>query len=250
MSANRKDRSAFEDLIGLRFHDPALLAEALTHRSFVNEYEGEERLRDNERLEFLGDAVLDVIVAELLFRRHPGFSEGRLTQLRAALVKTESLAQLARDCRLGEFLRMGHGEDMTGGRERASLLCRAYEALVGAIYLDRGLEAVRSFVTPALLSLLADVLEHSLHIDARSQLQERVQERLNIVPTYRVTGSEGPEHAKEFQVEVAIGAEIIGRGLGASKRSAAREAARAALQYLEAQDLPGSTPPHDHLDQS
>ena len=243
MHAKKRDTSTLEAVLGIRFHDQALLAEALTHRSFVNEYEGEERVRDNERLEFLGDAVLDIIVADLLFRRYPNASEGTLTQLRAALVKTESLAQLARDLRLGEFLRMGHGEDITGGRERVTLLCRAYEAVVGAIYIDRGLEAVTACVTPPLLSLLADVLENSLHIDARSQLQEQVQERLNIVPSYRVTGAEGPEHAKEFQVEVAIGAKIIGCGLGTSKRAAAQEAARMALQYLETQGLPDSTPP-------
>lgn len=248
MSAKKRDTSAFEAVVGIRFQDQALLAEALTHRSFVNEYEGEERVQDNERLEFLGDAVLDIIVAELLFRRYPKASEGWLTQLRAALVKTESLAQLARDLRLGEFLRMGHGEDITGGRERVTLLCRAYEAVIGAIYLDRGWEAVTAFITPPLLSLLADVLENSLHIDARSQLQERVQERLNIVPTYRVTGAEGPEHAKEFQVEVAIGAEIIGCGLGTSKRAAAQDAARIALQYLETQGLPDSAPPPKGFD--
>lgn len=229
---------AFEDEIGIKFRDPDLLTQALTHRSFVNEYDGEGDARDNERLEFLGDAVLDLVVADLLYRKFPRIDEGELTQLRAALVKTESLAQLGMNCRLGEYLRIGRGEELSGGRERLTNLCCAYEAVVGAIYLDQGMEAVINFVHSPLLELLDQIIAGDLHIDARGELQERVQARLNITPDYRVAGAEGPEHAKEFRVEVAIGETLIGIGSGGSKRAAAQEAARAALKRLEADGLP------------
>lgn len=229
---------ACADALGIEFRDPGLLTQALTHRSFVNEYEGEGVARDNERLEFLGDAVLDLIVADLLYRLYPTVDEGELTRLRAALVKTASLARLGAGCRLGEFLRIGHGEELSGGRERLSTLCQAFEAVVGAIYLDQGLSAVSDFVMPRLLELLDHIIDNSLHIDARSELQERIQARLNITPDYRVAGAEGPEHAKEFRVEVAIGDALIGSGIGGSKRAAAQEAARAALKQIEADGLP------------
>ena len=129
--------TAFETTIDIEFHDPALLSQALTHRSSVNENDGDGDGRDNERLEFLGDAVLDLIVADMLYRKYPHVDEGALTQLRAALVKTESLAHLGANCRLGEFLRIGHGEELTGGRGRLTILCRAFEAVIGAIYLDQ-----------------------------------------------------------------------------------------------------------------
>lgn len=230
--------AAFAAVIGIAFHERALLTQALTHRSFVNENEGDGDGRDNERLEFLGDAVLDLIVADMLYRKYPHVDEGELTQLRAALVKTESLAHLGRNCRLGEFLRIGHGEELTGGRGRLTILCRAFEAVIGAIYLDQGMEAVINFVVPPLLELLEDIIAKGRHIDARSELQERIQARLNITPDYRVTGAEGPEHEKEFCVEVAIGDQLMGSGSGGSKRAAAQEAARAALKQLEAEGLP------------
>ncbi len=229
--------AALSESLGLRFNDPKLLMQALTHRSFVNEYDD---ALDNERLEFLGDAVLDLIVADLLYRKYPEVDEGELTQLRAALVKTESLARLGLNCRLGEYLRIGHGEERSGGRGRLTILCRAFEALVGAIYIDQGLDAVVGFVVPPLLDLLADIIEKNLHIDARSELQERIQARLNVTPDYRVTGADGPEHAKEFRVEVAIGDTLIGSGSGGSKRAAAQDAARAALKQIEADGLPDS----------
>lgn len=230
----------FKDTLGLEIQSLELLTQALTHSSYVNEYDGAAEVGDNERLEFLGDAVLDLIVAEMLYRRYPNVGEGELTQLRAALVKTESLAQLATDCRLGEYVRIGHGEEISGGRARQTTLCRAFEAVIGALYLDGGPDAVLDFVKPRLLSLLDHIVKHNLHIDARSELQERIQARLSTTPNYRVAGSEGPEHAKEFRVEVAIGDVIIGSGIGGSKRAAAQEAARAALLEIQAKGLPDS----------
>ena len=238
MSEKGDATASFEAALGIKFRNPELLTQALTHRSFVNEYEGAGSTPDNERLEFLGDAVLDLIVADMLYRKFPHVDEGELTQLRAALVKTESLARLGARFRLGEYLRVGHGEEISGGRERLTILCRAFEAVIGAIYLDQGMDAVIDFVVPPLLELLDHIIERGLHIDARSALQERIQARLNITPDYRVTGAEGPEHAKEFRVEVAIGDTFIGSGVGSSKRAAAQEAARAALKQLEADGLP------------
>lgn len=229
---------SYEDVLGVEFHSPDLLTQALTHRSYVNEVGGDASVSDNERLEFLGDAVLDILVADLLFRRFPDVSEGELTQLRAALVKTDSLAYLGQLFKVGEYLRIGHGEEISGGRQRATILCRAFEAVIGAIYLDRGMETVAAFITPSLLDLLDHIIEHNLHIDARSELQERIQAHMSITPRYRVAGADGPDHAREFRVEVTIGDSIIGTGIGSSKRAAAQQAASAALQQLEARGLP------------
>ncbi len=240
MSEDSKSIAAFEALIGFRFENPDLLRRALTHSSYVNEYVGSADIGDNERLEFLGDAVLDVIVADMLYRRFPHISEGKLTQLRAALVKTESLAEIAGRFRLGEFLLVGHGEEISGGRQRLSTLCRGLEAVIGAIYLDRGMSAAADFTLPSLMELLDDVIANASHIDARSELQERLQAQLNVPPDYRVVGAEGPEHEKEFQVEVAIGEATIGCGRGRSKRAAAQAAAADALRRLDADGLPDS----------
>ena len=229
-----------EDALGVAFRDPQLLIQALTHRSFVNESGNDQSTGDNERLEFLGDAVLDIIVADMLYHKYPDVSEGELTQLRAALVKTDSLARLGAQFQIGKALRVGHGEEISGGRERASILCRAFEAIIGAMYLDRGMQTVVDFLMPSLNDLLDHILEHNLHIDARSELQERIQARLSIAPSYRVAGADGPDHAREFRVEVSIGESIIGSGIGASKRTAAQDAARDALQQLEADGLPES----------
>ena len=230
----------FESILGIRFRDSELLTQALTHSSFVNEYEGDAAVRDNERLEFLGDAVIDIAVADMLFRRFPDASEGQLTQLRAALVRTEALAQIGARFRLGEFLRIGHGEELSGGRERLTNLCRGFEAVVGAIFVDRGLDAVVDTITPAMLELLDETIANKLHIDARSELQELTQARLNTLPTYEVVGSAGPEHDKEFRVDVALGGALIASGSGRSKRSAAQAAARAALDRFEADGFPAS----------
>lgn len=217
----------FEAIINVQFQQPELLRRALTHRSFVNE--AESQVRDNERLEFLGDAILDLIVAEMLFRRFPDVSEGELTQLRAALVRTDSLATLATGIQLGEYLLIGKGEENSGGRTRSNNLCRGFEAVVGAVYMDSGLAAVEQFVMPRLENLLDYVLKHNLHHDARSILQERSQAELHFTPTYHVVGSVGPEHEKEYLIEVRIARIAVAVGSGTSKRSAAQDAARAAL---------------------
>lgn len=238
MTNSTHTQPTFEDILGIQFQNPDLLTRALTHRSFVNEYDGEDEIRDNERLEFLGDAILDVIVADMLFKKYPNVSEGELTQLRAALVKAESLAMIAREFKLGDYLRIGHGEETSGGRERVNNLCRGFEAVVGAMYLDSDIQTVEKFVMPSLLNLLEYVLENNLHIDARSELQERIQATLSITPSYRIAGADGPDHAKEFHMEVTIGDVVIGKGIGTSKRAAAQEAARTALLHLQEKGFP------------
>lgn len=221
----------FENIIDVHFKDPELLRRSMTHRSFVNEVDDE--VKDNERLEFLGDAILDFIVADMLFRRFLDVSEGELTQLRAALVRTDSLAELAADCQLGEFLIMGKGEEASGGRTRANNLCRGFEALIGGLYMDSGLQAVIDFVMPRLITLLEYVIEHDLHKDARSMLQERSQAELRFTPIYRLVDTAGPDHEKEFLIEVLIANVVIGEGVGTSKRTAAQSAARVALKKVE-----------------
>ncbi len=212
----------------LRFHNQDLLEEALTHSSYMNEHP--DGGPDNERLEFLGDAILAYLSAEMLFTRFPEMREGEMTRLRAALVRADSLAALARACQIGEVLRMARGEEATGGRGRVTLLGDAFEAVLGAIYLDQGIEAARAWLLPRLNHLLDEVMRHALDRDARSQLQEIMQERVGITPAYTVVGEHGPEHAKEFTVEVSVGDRILAQGTGRSKQAAAQDAARNALE--------------------
>ncbi|MEP7291222.1 MAG: ribonuclease III [Chloroflexota bacterium] len=222
----------FQTRNGLRFHDLALLQQALTHRSYVNEHD-DPSLSDNERLEFLGDAVIDFVSGEMLYERFPEMPEGDLTRLRAALVRTESLAALAQKCRLGVALRMGKGEEKGGGRERPNNLCGGFEAVIGALYLDQGFEAVRTFVLPQLNERLELVFADSLDKDARSVLQEISQAQYSLTPAYRLVDASGPEHEKEFVFEALIGEQVVGRGSGRSKQAASQAAAQNALERLE-----------------
>ncbi len=226
------DLQAFQTAISLRFTDANLLQQALTHRSYVNEHE-DTNLVDNERLEFLGDAVLDFVTGDMLFRRFPAALEGELTRLRAALVRTESLAALAKLCQVGEALRMGKGEENSGGRDRLNNLCGAFEAVIGALYIDQGLEVVKAFVTPLLLRRLDVIIAEQLDKDPRSVLQERSQYQYGKTPHYRFVDSSGPEHEKAFTFEVLIGDWVAGRGVGRSKQAAAHAAAYDALSRIE-----------------
>jgi len=224
--------TTYQTQLGITFNDETLLQMALTHRSFVNEHVTED-IEDNERLEFLGDAILDFVTANMLYRRFPTMTEGEMTRLRAALVRTEALAQFAADVNLGEALRMGKGESNTGGRKRDNNLASGFEALVGAIFLDQGLEAVREFVIPHLTELQKDVMEEAINKDPRSQFQEWAQAQFSITPTYRTINSSGPEHDKRFTVGVFVGRYAITDGQGRSKRAAAQDAARNALTLRE-----------------
>jgi len=216
----------------LTFGDWTLLRTALTHRSYLNEHPALD-WEDNERLEYLGDAVLDFVLADYLFLQFPQASEGELTGLRAALVRRATLARFAGMLGLGEALFMGHGEVETGGRERAATLCAAFEALVGALYLDQGLEQVEWLVMPMVEGELAEARIEVADKDPKSRLQELAQGELGLTPRYRTVKAEGPDHAKAFTVVVYIGEAPCGEGEGPSKQMAAQ---RAALDALARQD--------------
>ncbi len=223
--------------VDLEFSNVLLLKQALTHRSYINEH-GASDTGDNERLEFLGDAVLDFLVGDMLYQRYSEMPEGDLTRLRAAMVRTESLASVAQQMGLGEALRMGKGEENTGGRLRLTNLCAVFEALVGALYLDQGLPAVTDFVTPLFDPMLEQILSAALDRDARSSLQEWSQAKLNVTPVYRTVSASGPDHQKEFLVEVVIGDVVAGQGSGRSKQAGAQAAARIALDNIESNNFP------------
>jgi ribonuclease-3 len=220
---------AIENRLGVEFDDSSLLSRAITHRSFLNE-NPDEVLEDNERLEFLGDAVLDFVVGSYLYHRFPELDEGNLTMLRAALVRTGTLAGFAEELRIGEVLRLGYGEAESGGRNRPANLCAAFEAIVGAIYLDQGLDNVRQWVEPLIAPALDQIIAASTHKDAKSEFQIWSQARYNVTPRYRVLDSEGPDHNKTFTVAVMLGSETWGTGRGHSKQAAAQVAADMALK--------------------
>ncbi|HWQ28966.1 MAG TPA: ribonuclease III [Dehalococcoidia bacterium] len=226
------DLSDLERAIGVRFKNRGLLRQALVHTSYVNENPGLD-LGSNERLEFLGDAVLGLVIGKLLYQDFPDVDEGRLTELRAHLVRRDTLARAAARLRLGEYLRLGRGEEAAGGRDRPTNLAHAFEALVGAVYLDQGLDTVERFVHEALGPELATVRERRVPADPKSQLQEYVQSHWQITPTYRTVRIEGPDHARRFTVEVSVGGEVLGAGEGRSKQQAEKAAARVALEALE-----------------
>jgi ribonuclease-3 len=184
----------------------------------------------------LGDAVLDFVTGEYLYHRFPELAEGPLTSLRSALVRRETLARFAIRFDLGYHMLMGHGEAESGGRERPALLCASFEALVGAIHLDQGLDAVRSVVEPLIGPEIECIMRDRSHKDAKSELQELAQARLRRTPRYKTVAESGPDHAKEFTVEVSIGREVYGRGIGPSKQHAAQAAAQEAFDRLEAED--------------
>jgi ribonuclease-3 len=226
------DLKRLEERLGLRFNDFSLLTRAVTHRSYLNE-NLEQTLEDNERLEFLGDAVLDFIVGAYLYHRYPEMKEGELTMLRAALVRTETLAHFAQALSLGNYLRLGYGEAESGGRERPAILCGAFEAIIGAIFLDKGLMVVEGLVHSLIDPALVDILAEATHRDSKSGFQIWAQGRFNITPHYKVISAEGPDHAKIFTVAVMLGEEIWGQGTGRSKQHAAQEAAAAALEKAD-----------------
>ncbi|MEK7146650.1 MAG: ribonuclease III [Patescibacteria group bacterium] len=225
-------QSNLESLIGINFKNSAFLQEALTHRSYLNE-NPKWPYPHNERMEFLGDAVLELAVTECLYAEYPKEPEGWLTSLRAALVNYQMLARVAREIDLAKSILLSRGEAKDGGKAREVILANALEALIGAIYLDQGYEASSDFIKKFVLIHLETVLEQELYKDPKSQLQEIVQEKLKITPVYRVLQESGPDHQKIFKVGVYFGDKLIAEGLGASKQEAETSAAKSALQaYL------------------
>ncbi len=216
--------------LNLPFDDLRLLTRALTHRSYVNEHQ--DVPADNERLEFLGDAVLDFLVGAWVYNNYPEMPEGELTRMRSALVRTESLADFARELKLGNAMRLGRGELHGGGRDRDALLCATFEAIVGALYQYKGLDAARDFVMP-LLEPAAERIFVQMHtIDPKSRLQEWSQAHKLGTPQYITCDSSGPDHARTFEVEAHVGGKYFGRGTGPSKHVAQQNAAQNALDGL------------------
>jgi ribonuclease-3 len=229
----RTDLRSLQRRLRLRFKDTAILEQALVHRSFLNEAL-EPGTLSNERLEFLGDAVLGLIVARALFVRYPDLPEGRLTELRSHLVKAETLARVAAGLKLGEYLRLGRGEEATGGRTRTLNQARALEAVIGAAFLDRGFRRTETWLLRVLDEEIVALGGGDTAEDAKSRLQHAAQMLFSLTPRYRIVGTEGPDHDKHFTVEVVIGERPFGFGRGRSKRIAEREAAEAALAAIEA----------------
>lgn len=222
------DFSLLEKKLSIIFRDKELLQQAFTHRSYINENKSAKE--HNERLEFLGDAVLELAATAFLFKKYPQKNEGDLTAYRAALVNTNTLSRVASDLGFNDFLLLSKGESKDNGRARQYILADSFEAVIGSIYLDQGYEVAYSFIDTYLLSLTEDIVNNGSFIDAKSFLQEKSQEVLSITPVYETVHEEGPDHNKYFTVAVKIGSETIGTGKGKSKQEAEQEAARKALE--------------------
>jgi len=218
-----------QNKISIEFNNIDLLKNALIHRSYLNE-STEKHMPNNERLEFLGDAVLELIVTEYLYAKYPDRAEGQLTSFRAATVRTNSLADTAMTFNLGEYIYMSHGEEITGGRHRPYILANTFEALLGAIYLDGGINSASRFVHAFLLPKLENIVAQRLDIDSKSKLQEMCQEALSQTPTYELISTVGPDHAKIFTMGLKIGKHMVQKGEGKNKQDAEQNAAEKALE--------------------
>lgn len=226
------DINRYEDLekkINIVFTNRNLLDTAFVHKSYINEHR-DKKNDHNERLEFLGDAVLELVVTEFLFKNYPSKGEGILTNWRAALVKGKHLAEIAQKLDLGIYLYLSRGEERSGGRKKNYILANTLESLIGAIYLDKDYKAAHQFIDEHILKQLGGILEQGLHIDAKSRFQEICQEVLGVTPEYRLLKDEGPDHNKSFIMGAYIGEELIAEGAGSSKQKAEQEAATAALK--------------------
>ncbi len=227
--------------LGVKFKKPALLQQALVHRSYLNEMP-DSGLESNERLEFLGDAVLGLVVASKLYDEYPQHPEGLLTEMRVALVRRETLARVAKGLSLGDFLFLGRGEETAGGRGRPSNLSAVYEAVVGAVFVDGGIQKAQKFVLKSLAAEFRELAKGRVLANPKSQLQELLQARFQKAPVYKVLRDEGPDHSKVFTVEVWGGRRPLGIGQGRSKQQAEKEAARAALEKMQEAHLSDENP--------
>jgi len=222
---------AFQEQLGIQFDNESLLIQAFTHSSYVNEHRKKPH-EDNERLEFLGDAVLELTISKFLFKKFPIMSEGELTKMRAAIVCEPSLVTLANELKFGELVLLGKGEEMTGGRERPALLADVFEAFIGALYLDKGLEVVNQFLDKTVIPKInAGAFSHVM--DYKSQLQELVQRDGTGIIEYKVLQEKGPAHSREFVSRVSLNGEELGTGTGRSKKEAEQHAAEIALIKLK-----------------
>lgn len=226
-----RDIKSFNQTINLHFNNLEILRQAFIHRSYLNEVK--EELESNERFEFLGDSILSFIISTYLFKLRVSDAEGDLTNLRSYIVKTKSLAEAAQNLHLGDYLLLSKGEEVSGGRTNPQLLANTFEALIGAIFLDQGIEETKKFVERHLLPLFAGEIKAGPPKDAKSQLQEEVQLRYKQSPFYKVLKTYGPDHAKKFLVGVMTEGKIVGQGEGGSKQEAEEEAASQALKQLK-----------------
>jgi len=224
------DLAVLQNTLGVSFKDPSLLEQALVHSSYINENMG--ITTSNERLEFLGDAVLGLIIAQELYRRLPQSSEGEMTELRSSLVRGDALSRLAKAISLGDYLYLGKGEEASGGRRKPANLAGAMEAVIAAIFLDQGFNVTRDFILRLMDKELDKALSRGIAPDYKSQLQELIQARHQQTPTYQVLEAVGPDHDRRFSVEVRVGDTVLGRGSGKSKKLAEIEAARSALDQI------------------
>lgn len=231
VEAKKTDLSELERMIGYKFNDINMFEEALRHSSFVNEQNLED-MRDNERLEFLGDAVLNLVVGDSLMQRYPDLKEGDLSRMRAGLVNESQLAAIAHKIDLGRYIKLGRGEIQTNGKEKKSILADAFEAVIAAVYLDGGFDAAFKIITVHFSSLFQLVLAPAADHDYKSRIQELIQEKHNIAPVYKVISTNGPDHDKTFRVQLKA-SELIVEGVGKSKKTAEQDAARRALEIIE-----------------
>ena len=225
------DLAALQQTLGISFNDPSRLEQALVHSSYVNENPSIAPA-SNERLEFLGDAVLGLVVAEKLYQGFPHSAEGEMTRLRAALVRGNTLARVARTIKLGDYLYLGKGEEASGGRRKPANLAGALEAMIAAVFLDQGSIATRDFILRLFNEELQKVASRGARVDYKSQLQELIQAREQQTPAYQLVEAMGPGHDRRFTVEVRVGDTVLGKGSGKSKKAAEAEAARTALEQL------------------
>lgn len=226
------NKKEVEKKLGITFKDDTLLKNALVHRSYLNENR-EKALENNERLEFLGDAVLELIISAELFIKYPNKTEGELTSIRSAIVRTESLAQESRRLGIGENILMSKGEQDSGGQEKDFILANTYEAILGAIYLDSGIKECKEFVKRTALKKLPRVISEELFIDPKTKIQELVQAKYKVTPTYKVITEHGPDHDKSFTVALKVGNKVMAKGSGLSKQKAEEEAAQKSIDILE-----------------
>jgi len=215
--------------LGVKFNNPQILKEALTHRSYLNEFKN-KNLQSNERLEFLGDAVLELIVTDFLYKKYPNYTEGELTALRSALVNAVIISDIASKIGMNDYLLLSKGESKDTGKARQYILANTYEAYVGAIYLDQGFDVVNEFVTKSLLHHTEKIVSEKLWRDAKSLVQEKAQEHVGVTPVYKVLHESGPDHDKRFTVGILFGSDLIAEGKGNSKQEAEQKAAENALK--------------------
>lgn len=227
MEVNRYE--ALEKEIKIKFKDQDLIDLAFVHKSYMNENRGKKQ-DHNERLEFLGDAVLELVVTEFLYNQYPEQREGELTNWRSALVKGANLAKIATELNLGAYLYLSHGEEISQGRNKNYILANTLEAVIGAIYLDQGYRKSHAFIDEFIIARLENILEQKLHIDAKSHFQEVAQEKVNLTPEYSLVSEDGPDHNKIFVMGAYLGEDLIAEGKGTSKQKAEQEAAREALK--------------------